>query len=261
METSTLRPGLLVSIRTSLIGGVQYDKQDIERDHLDDDGNRVAKWQTERRIAAPEEFEAAKRIQNKTRSLIATICAKSAFGLLCPDSKTLALEAAVTEARRIADDFNRKARNTRVYFYCITGRIAPDDAEAIRAITGEMRDLITDMMAGVKNLDAKAIRDAANRARSVGQMLSPQAQERIQEAIETARSKAREIVKAGEQAAIEVDKKVVRRLTELRTAFLDLDEGQTVAKPKASRRAVDLDPQTPVRQSPLVRPRRSLDLA
>jgi uncharacterized membrane protein YkoI len=61
-------------------------------------------------------------------------------------------------------------------------------------------------------------------------------------AIEAARKAAREIVKAGEVAEIEVDRQAMRKITEQRTAFLDLDEAKEIAKPKARGRAIDLEP-------------------
>ena len=132
---------------------------------------------------------------------------------------------------------------SRVSIYVITGRIAPDDVEAVRAINSELRDLLDDMTTGLKNLDVTAVRDAANRARGIGQMLSPAAAERIQNAIDVARSAARKIVKAGEQAAQEIDLATIRKLEEARTAFLDIDQPSgEIAAPAVETRTLDLTP-------------------
>lgn len=248
-NTTTLRPGLLVSLKTSISGNVSYFKQEIEPDHLTRDGKRQAKWETERVISDPKEHEAATRVRSKANSLIRTVCSRSAFGLLCPEIETERLEKAIAEARTLAEEFNATARLTRVSVYVITGRIAPDDVEAVRAINSEIRDLLEDMQRGLKNLDVDAVRDAANKARNIGAMLSPDAAARVSSAIEVARSAARRIVKAGDQAASEIDRATLRRIEEARTAFLDLDSGSKVARPVVEGRALDLSPSRSVRKA------------
>lgn len=251
----TLRPGLLVSVKTSLSGGVDYDKRIIERDHITKDGIRKARWETARTITDPEEFEEANRVRLKAASLIRRVCAHSAFGLLCLEERGGELDEAINEARRSCDEFNSKAKITRICCYVLTGRIAQDDVEAVRAINSEVRDLIEEMKEGVNNVDVKAIRDAASRLRSVGQMLQPVKQEEAAKAIEMARNAANQYVKAGWAAAQEIDRDALKVLTAARREFLDLDEAKTVAKPKgSSTRAVDLTPET---AKPAKRPSRA----
>lgn len=243
IQSSTLRPGLLVSLKTSVAGGVRYVAETVEPDHTIEGGALKAVWQTTRVIDDPAEHEAAVKIRSKVRTIISGVCAASAFGLLCPEDKAPELERAMTEARALAEAFNRTARLNRVSVYIITGRVAPDDVEAVKAINSEVRDLLEAMSRGVQDLDVKRVREAADRARQLGAMLSPDAAARIQIAIDTARSAARKIVKAGEQAAQEIDTAAVRKITEQRTAFLDLDPAQEVAAPEAEARGVDLAPE------------------
>lgn len=69
------------------------------------------------------------------------------------------------------------------------------------------------------------------------------AEVRIQLAVDAARSVATKMVKAGEQAAQEIDRATIARLTETRTAFLDIDqEDREIAAPTAEARAIDLEP-------------------
>jgi len=97
------------------------------------------------------------------------------------------------------------------------------------------------MSEGVKNLDVKVIREAANKAKSVGQMLTPGAQERAYEAIALARKAAREIIAAGEQATVEIDRTTVRKIREARVAFIDTDESENeIAKPVQRKAAIDV---------------------
>jgi hypothetical protein len=261
MQTSTIRPGLLVSLKTSVSGNVAYRKQDIETDHVDADGARRAKWETERTVNDPAEFEEATKIRSKARSLIGGLCVASSFGLLCPLSRSAELSDAVREAQALASDFNARAKLTRVAVYVIAGQIAADDVEATKAINSEVRDLLDRMEAGVRNLDVEAIREAANRARSIGTMVSADASARLQKAIDTARSAARQIVKAGETAAAEVDARAIRAITESRVAFLDLDDANDVQTPSVTGRAIDFDaPSEPIQSAPMMAAPAMLDL-
>lgn len=242
IQTSTLRPGLLVSLKTSISGNVKYNKEVIAPEHKTESGAAEAVWQTQRTIAEPEEYENARKCRSKAAALIRSVCAQSAFGLLCPESDADKLAKVIAEARDIADGFNNQAILTRVTVYVITGRIAPDDVEAVKAINSEIKDLMNAMEQGIKNLDVKAVRDAASRAKEVGAMLSTDAQARVQIAVEAAREVAKKIVKSGEQAAQEIDLSAVRKIAEMRTAFLDLDEQKAIQAPATEQRALDLAP-------------------
>jgi hypothetical protein len=242
IQASTLRPGLLVSLKTTLTGNTRYTKQTIEGEHVTAAGEQRARWETERVVSDPAEKELADKARGKASGLIRGVCAKSAFGLLCPEADADRLTEAVAEARKVADEFNAMAKLSRLYVNVITGRIAPDDVEAVKAINSEVRDLLAEMEDGVKRLDVKAVRDAAARARSVGQMLSQDAQVRLQFAIDAVRQTATAINKAGDAAAVEIDKRTLRTLAEARTAFLDLDDAKEVKAPKAKAAALDLDP-------------------
>jgi hypothetical protein len=244
MQLSTLRPGLLVSLKTSIRGNVNYKTLTLEGDHITETGERRARWETERTVTDPQEHEAAIRARSLARSKIQCVCANSAFGLLCPESKASELEAAVAEARRIVDAFNAQAGLTRLSFNLIAGKIAPDDVEAIKAINSEMSDLMASMAEGLSNLDVSKVRDAANKARSVGAMLTDDAKERVQAAIEVARKAARAIVQAGEEGAVEVDRVSIRKVLDARTAFLDLDDAGEVAPVQPVARPVDVTIET-----------------
>jgi hypothetical protein len=242
IETSTLRPGLLVSLSLSLTGNVDYAKRIIEEAHITAEGTQKAKWETVRTIIDPVEHEAGTKARQKAGALIRAACAPSAFGLLCPEDRTDKLEAAIAAGRKVAEEFNATAKLSRVSLYVLTGRIAQDDVEAVRAINSEVRELMEEMQQGLKNLDVKVVRDAATRAKGIGAMLSPEAQARVQLAVDAARESAKQIVKAGEQSAVAIDQATIKKIAEQRTAFLDLDDAQDVAAPAADARALDLAP-------------------
>ncbi len=241
MQVSTIRPGLLVSMRTGLRGNVSYSTRVVEEDHIEDDGSRRAAWETNRMIELPGEHEEAVKVRGKARSLITAVCSPSSFGLLCPEAMRDKLTIAIDMARAVITDFNERATVTRASLHVIIGRVASDDVEAIRAINSEVRDLLTAMEDGLKKLDVDAVREAANKARSLSAMLSPEAAGRAQKAIDVARSAARQIVKAGETAAVEIDEATFRTITQARAAFLDLDDAAEIQEPTVTGRAIDLE--------------------
>lgn len=240
MQTSTLKPGLLVSLKTSLKGNVSYQVTDIEPESLLEDGSTRSQWDTIKTIADKAELERAKQTRSRAVHLVKRVCAVTAFGLICPESKADKLDQAITEARSMIDAFNQDARITRLGFYVIAGRIAADDVEAVRAINSEIRDLLSAMESGVKNLNADAIRAAANKAQNIAQTLTPEAKSRVESAISSARRVARQIVKRGEEAARYIDQNALRRIAEQRVSFLELGDEIQVASPTFEGATLDL---------------------
>jgi cell division septum initiation protein DivIVA len=245
MRTSVLKPGLLVSLKTTIKGGVNYQRVTLEPEHQVGDGTR-ARWETKREIENAAEFEQATVTRSKARSLISAQCCASSFGLLCPISKEQQLMDAIAEARETADRFNAGAAS-RVEVYVMVGRIAQDDAEAARAIAAEVRELMSAMQAGIASASPETIREAANKARALGAMLSPDVAGKVSEAIEQARRAAREIVRrietAGEDAATVVAQLNVSKIEAARFCVLDLDDdGAPIETSSAPARSVDLSP-------------------
>jgi hypothetical protein len=246
----TLRPGLLVSLKSSTRGGISYNRVDLDasaKEIMPGVTAAVEKWETTKTIEDPEEFERATKIRGKCRSLVVGVCASSEFGLLCPASREFDLLRAIDEAKRTAAEFNATAQRTRVEVYVITGRIATDDAEAARAVASEVRGLIEEMQAGIKAADPEAIRAAANKARNLGAMLTDEAQAKVAGAIEEARKAAREFVrrveKSGETAATVIAEVDMAALNAARAAFLDLDDAKPAESLPVEVAGVDLTPE------------------
>src|SRR6516165_9924474 len=105
LKTSTLRPGLLVSLKTSIRGNVKYDATVLEGEHFTADGAMEKRWETTKHIADPAEHERAVKARSKAAATVRGVCSHSAFGLLCPENRTAKLDEAIAEARRIADEF------------------------------------------------------------------------------------------------------------------------------------------------------------
>jgi hypothetical protein len=242
---TTLRPGLLVALKTKVRGNLFRETYD--KTAQSENGKQWTHWKTRETIADVAEYEAAIQIRSKIRSLIRGVCAVTAFGFLCPVKSGSDLETAIVGARQLATQFNANAKfSTRIEVNVLIGEISADDVEAVKAINSEVRDLLAQMTNGIRNVNAEAVRDAANKARALGQMLEPQAQGRIQEAIEVARDAARQITKAGDQAAAEINEAAISRIDTMRTAFLDIpsdgEPAAEIAAPAIGARALDLEP-------------------
>lgn len=246
---TTIRPGLLVAVKTSIKGNVTYSKKDLETAKLEN-GVDFASWETERRIKDAAEQEAATKTIGKARNLIASVCSKTEFGYLCPLIAKTELDAAINEAYALVDAFNVTSKVTKARFGAVTGTIAQDDFQAVRALRREVSELLLDMKQGLENLDVDTVRAAAGRATQLGQMLSEEAQVRVALAVKQAREVAKKIVKAGETGAAQIDRATIARLTEARTAFLDLDgpEGE-IGSPLVEGRGVDFAPDDETKQT------------
>lgn len=227
MSTSVIRPGLLVNLKSTIAGGVAYDRRDLSTGEEPTDGKAVAKWETTRVIEDPEEHDRAVKARGKAVKEISAVCARTSFGLLCPESEEPALDAAVKAARALIAEHNATAKHTLVNVFVLKGRIAASDTEAARAIGQEVAAMIEAMNGAIDKLDPEAIREAATKAREMAAMLSPELATKVGAAVEAARRAARQIVKRiekdGESAAI-VLKDIQRgSIEKARIAFLDLD--------------------------------------
>lgn len=247
IAATTLRPGFLVSMKTTVPGGVHYIRRDLEgapaaSEIAGDEAERVTdKWETERTIEDPKEYKAARTARSKACGAVRSVCSQSAFGLLCPEVDADKLDKAVEEAQRIVAEFNEGSSRTTIAFFILKGRVMPDDVAAIQAISSEVRELMSEMVNGVENGNATAIREAASRVKGIGEMLSADAQAKVDRAVKTARDAATKIKKQQDaKGTVEVDRSVVNRLTELRASFLDLSDATEVDAPKAAGRTLDL---------------------
>jgi hypothetical protein len=245
IPATTIRPGILVALRTSVTGNVKYAKRVIEAGRTTETGEHVAEWETIRTIADRDEHDRAVKVRSEARGFLTKVCIASAFGLLCPEADSPDLLDAIAKAKALCAEFNKTSTVTTVSFNALMGRVAQDDVEAVKAISAEVRDLLSDMKEGVERLDVDRIRKAALEATQIGQMLTPEAQGRLQVAIAAARQTAKDIVRAGETAAIEIDRSTIRKLTEARTTFLDLDGEREAPAPVVTGRGVDLTSDEP----------------
>lgn len=265
MYVSTIKPGLLVSLKTSIRGGVTYTRRDLAPEFgapVATEATEAARamvdtWETTRVIADAEEHRRAIETRGRCRTAIVRECIASSFGLLCPQSREAELQAGITEAQRIAAEFNATARHSRIDVFTLSGRVASDDAQAARAIGAEVRELVSAMESGIRAADPAAIREAAAKARALAGMLAPEVSGNVSAAIEAARKAARDIVrrveKEGEAAADVVQSIRMDAFDGSRFAALDLDASTeapaAIMAPES--RAVDLLTEEPAPVAPV----------
>ena len=246
VRVSTIKPGVLVALRTSIRGNVQYEKQNLNEGVLPG-GAAVREWETKRTVYDPAEYERAVKVRQKARNTIALACVVSSYGLLCPTENQDALDTAVREARKVVREFNANAKLTSVSLNVFGARIADNDVEAARAIGNELNDLMRAMERGVAKLDVEGIRKAATAALQVSNMVSPGMQERVTDFVKQARDLATKINKNAEVAAKEIDAATMQVLASKRTAFLEIGEFEEVEGPRAAAgRALDFTPEAEV---------------
>lgn len=198
--TMTLKPGILVSLKSSVRGGVQYQRNELQTEVTEILTKRdVKRWETTRTIEDTEEHEAATRTRTAACGMIRKQCVRTSFGLLCLADREEELDKAIAEARALAGKFNGKARFSRISVYALKGRIAETDQEAAKAIAAEVQELLEQMGEGIASCDVAAVRDAANRAKGINSMLEGKQAEAVSAAVAAARTAARQIVKRVEK--------------------------------------------------------------
>ena len=269
-KAATIRPGLLVVVKSTVFGGVTYQRTDLDAEGMPvEEGGAVARWETTRIIEDKDEHDRAVKARSQAVSLIRKQCQETTFGMLCPEANEGALDVAIAAARAVVDAHNATAANTKISIHTLKGRVASNDAEAARAITAEIGALVVQMDQGIAKLDAKAIRAAADRAREMSAMLDDSVKGKIDAAIEQARKAARTIVKRiekdGEDKAIVMMDIQRGQIESARIAFLDMsgDAAPVEALPAVNaQRFADLDmtdDAAPTQAAPTVKP--TLDLA
>lgn len=207
-RVSTIRPGLLVALASSVTGGIAYSRRDLPTGEAAAGAPStadVARWETVRIIEDAAEHARATKCRSQARNAIVAACRHTSFGLVCPEEQEAQLWAALKEARELVDEFNATARTTRVDLFVLPGRVARDDQAAALALLGEAASLVAAMEREIGKANADAIREAAGKARALSAMLDGEAREALDTTIEAARKCARDLVrrveKKGEEAA------------------------------------------------------------
>lgn len=227
MKTQLIKPSYLVSLKSTLSGGIAYKRIDLDAKKANDK-SEIVMWETTRIIEDKEEHERAVKARGKAVSLVRAVCVPSSFGLVCPLNRSEDFDNAIVEAKKIINEFNSSSNCTKINIYVLKGEIASSDEEAVRSISSEIVSMVDDMKKGIQELDVKSIREAANKARQLSAALGEQQSKKLSEAVSEARKAARKIVKHikdGSEKAEEILSEIsYSELDKTRAAFIDYSE-------------------------------------
>lgn len=191
-----LRPGLLVSLNTSMHGNVRYSLSDIEYER---DGKREKrKGISEREIADTAEHEKGKQVRSAATYTVKKLCTATLHGLMCPVEDRAKLEAAIKDAENLVATFNDEAKVTTIGFHVAIGTMEPGDLRMLRSVQREIASLVRAMDDGIRAKDADAIRDAAVKAKAIAAMLeTSDSKTELIKSVSRAREAATSIAKTG----------------------------------------------------------------
>jgi len=226
-----VKPGILVSLGTSNRGNTSYTREVIEYPTEQDDGSVESEMNVRKRVADPDEQRSAEKIRNRARTLILRPCSKSKGWYICPLDRRDELEKGIADARQLVNDFNSMAIYNHIQLNLICGEVQQDDVEAAKTIFNKVGEFMRQMEIGLEKLDVKRVRQIANEAQNVGQMLDGEAKAELEEVIKAARGAATRIKKRGDAIVGEMERSTIRLIAESRTAFLDLDSADEIAEP------------------------------
>lgn len=250
MGIRVLKPGLLVSLRTSLKGGIAYERAELEAPAPATETEDVARWETTRVIDDKAEYDRGSKLQGKVSGMIRNRCIETEnLGLLCPKDREDELDKAVADAQALVDEFNTSTRHSMLTVWAVKWRMAEDEEEATAALAAEVRGLLDQVDRGIRDVNVETIRAAATRAKYVGKMLDGKQAEQVTEAVLAARKAAttiaRRVEKLGEDAEVVMAELKTEPIATARFAFLDLEEhaseGEELPAVSAQRMATVVD--------------------
>lgn len=194
IAVNTIKPGILVSLKSTVTGGVNYERNDL-RAETAATGAEVRHWKTTCYTADPDEHARATKVRNRAIYCVRSLCADTALGLVCPLEREVELRAAIEDMRRIVDEYEATARYTHVRVTVYRGTVDATDAENVNAVAEEVARIVSYMAEALARRDVKAIRDAATDAASLAMIVSDDAAQKLVRAIEAARDAANQIAK------------------------------------------------------------------
>jgi len=85
-STIQLKPGFLVSLKSSVRGGVTYTREDAvtAASAISGEGRDISAWTTTKIVEDAAEHDLARKTCGKALAGIRKLCIHSDFGLLCP---------------------------------------------------------------------------------------------------------------------------------------------------------------------------------
>jgi len=107
-----MKKGVLVISKVRLIGGSKTVRDKIE-DAVEELSRKTITHE-KRVIYNEEEYKEGKRLQTAIKAALEKVCAKTQYGKICPEYRTLELETVVSEAQAHVFSFNKNAETCKL---------------------------------------------------------------------------------------------------------------------------------------------------
>ena len=220
-ETALLKPGRMVSLRSTVRGGVEYDREDLPTacdcaladgpraevrgpDHATScpmgEGEAVKAWKTVRRIKDPVEWKRAKAVRGRAVAKVWHACVFTEFGLVLPDDRRAKFEEILTEQRQLVHEHNKTTQHTHVTLRVLRSRLERDE-ETETSLAAEVDEVVEDMEACAAASDVDGARKTALKAQKLTAIFSSDVAARVMEKVKAARDAATAAAKAARDAA------------------------------------------------------------
>lgn len=220
-----LKPSILVALKGAVNGGITYNRVEMGREVAGDGSERI-EWKTTKHVADPKELATADAYRNKAKTAIKRVCARTPWGLICPNAKEAELMEAIEQAHQLAAEFNSNhANHTEVTISVFLGRVAENDAEAAKAVRLELTTLLEQAERAASSGHVQQMRDLAKQGAQLEKLLEDgtDAKGALGQAIKGLRKVARDVVrlveKKGEDMATVLTEDALKPVSEARFAF------------------------------------------
>jgi hypothetical protein len=222
----TFQPSILVGAGISRRGGVHYIRHELDVTVRGD--SETKRWETTREVVNTAEMERAEQAVGEYRRMLAKVCIRTEFGLLCLKAKEAVLDATIEEIRSKAANVNDGLNACRIHVAFVKGQIASADKEAAAAIQAEIRHFMDQLSAALHSMDPKAIRSALLTGKGLDTLLTVTDSTILQNAVKAAKralkTASRRIQKKGEQVELVRQAIDLSPVDQARTYFLEIPE-------------------------------------
>lgn len=200
----TLRESVLIVLNTRMVGGIKYQREELGQKV--EDKTEMTEWKTLKIVDDVDETKLAIITRSKMRSLVTRHCKPTVMGLVCTKDNEAELDKGLQEAEELAREFNEKAKTCRLGVIGVKFDVQSDNEQAARVIAGQIKQVVEDLSAAIKEADVIKIREVLASARGLDDLLpDKQGGIALSEAMRAARVAATTIKREVEKKARDIE--------------------------------------------------------
>lgn len=258
VQKVSLNPSLMIIPGISVIGGIEYDRKEIESQQDTDSKTDIKTWQTTRITHDAAERKAAVDLAGKLKSQIKkdTGSVFTKVGYVCPVENEDKIDAVEHAVRKSIADFNTTASYSKLEFNLWVFNIASTDTRAMAAMAQNINDTLKALEKAMASGNIHEVRQVVGNLVGLDAILPLGQGQAIKDLIASVRKQAREVVKAAVKAGKTIDEVQVALDTSIisktRLAVFEDDgadysvaEEDNTPSVTATRLDVDTDPDDP----------------